>query len=211
MANEARQDVDGTALEISGAIAEHDDCCCCDELTCFCDDNPSECEADANRCCGDSCTERPINIIVTFTGVTKCGTECSNGSRCDIDPHGGSDCCDAELVDGSFACTHRFSCFWSFLPDAGSCGASPGVSIDTPPAGGCAAGEYGISVGASVRKNSISRSVFGSQTICYSAVSGCGLCDNGPYSGFTNQESCDGDSGDSICQSSTGSATVTLI
>ena len=28
MANEARQDVDGTALEVSGAIAEHDDCCC---------------------------------------------------------------------------------------------------------------------------------------------------------------------------------------
>jgi hypothetical protein len=37
MANEARQETDGTALDISGVIAGHDDCCCdcssCDEAT----------------------------------------------------------------------------------------------------------------------------------------------------------------------------------
>ena len=65
MANEARQDVDGTALEVSGAIAEHDDCCC------------DICTA-GGCCCGtlnNTCTEcfatdkTPEQIEITFSDI----------------------------------------------------------------------------------------------------------------------------------------------
>jgi len=66
MANEARISSGGTdtALEISGEIAEHEDCCCCPYTSCenvtCCGDDPTPSEIDVSlymdpACCGFGC------------------------------------------------------------------------------------------------------------------------------------------------------------
>lgn len=70
MANEARQETAGTALEVSGEIAEHNDCCCvvdCPE--CASREYPS-CDPD------DSGEFIPGYFLLTFSGMSDYSSVC---------------------------------------------------------------------------------------------------------------------------------------
>jgi len=88
MANEARQETDGTALDVSGTIAEHDDCCCGDDCNdgCPCPLFPDCIDDPINHCCGaeDNCGAVPEWLDVTFNDLTDCGTDSCAGCTCDL-------------------------------------------------------------------------------------------------------------------------------
>jgi len=81
MANEAQISL-GTAVEVSGEIAGHGDCCCADV---------------SGECCGTSCSRMPRYFDITFSGVDDCGT-CSAGACYDSDCPSCSDWLNASFT-----------------------------------------------------------------------------------------------------------------
>lgn len=77
MVNEARE-FSGGALEVGGAIAEHDDCCVCIDSSCI----------------YDGCDQKPEFLKVTFSGISDCGTSESGCAPIPLN------CCEENL--GSF-------------------------------------------------------------------------------------------------------------